>query len=124
MKKTEAKEDAARRNIRARQAKIRREAAKRPEAILNEPKRRAQEERFAAAHQNDSDEALLLYVKAEKARRKKRFKRSRLIGYAHLMERFGSWGNVITPVNEMLRKEEETRRESTWLKRRVIFEKN
>ncbi len=116
MKKTEAKEDVTRRNIRARQAKIQREAAKRPEAILNEPKRRAQEERFAAAHQNDSDEAILLYVKVEKARRKKRLKRSRLIGRAYLMERFGSRGNVITPVNEMLRKEEETEREFTKLK--------
>ena len=72
---------------------------------LSDPNRVERERLFAEKHAGDSDRELLLYVKERKNKTGKRFKRKDLIGYSYLLERFGSWEKVITPVNEMLRKE-------------------
>lgn len=74
---------------------------------LCDPNRVEQERLFAEKHGKDSDRELLLYVKERKNKTGKRFKRKDLIGYSYLLERFGSWEKVITPVNEMLKQEKE-----------------
>ena len=89
------------------------EAEKKLAAMLNEPDRFEAERRFAEEHQKDSDEDLLLYMKKEKIKMKKQFNRRNFIGYTYILERFGSWGRAVGPVNEMIRREKKKRSEST-----------
>ena len=66
--------------------------------ILKSPERRILEDQFAKDHAADSDQQLKDYVKAQR-RLSHRFKRADLIGYSYIVERFGSWENVMAQVN-------------------------
>ena len=105
MAKRNKKEEVTRRNIRNRQARIQEEARKRLQEILNEPERKAAEARFAAEHSGDSDEELLSYIKREMTKAGNCFKRSRLIGYLYIVERFGCWENAVGVVNRRIKEE-------------------
>ncbi len=109
MKTVNRKEKSIKQNIQNRQSMIQYEAEKKLAAILNEPSRLEAERCFAERHRKDSDEELLLYLKAEKKRMKKRFNRRNFIGYTYILERFGSWERAVGPVNEMIRREKEER---------------
>ena len=75
--------------------------------VLDTPERRALENGFAAAHGQDSDEALLAYITALKRESGDRLKAADVIGYCYLIERLGPWPGIMTRVNELLRAETE-----------------
>lgn len=67
---------------------------------LSKPERILQEEKFAEKHRNDTDEELIEYVARKKMKMgKTHFKRYNVIGYNYLVERFGSWCQMVTLVN-------------------------
>ena len=111
MKTAKPRERTAKQNIQNRQSMIQSEAEKKLKAILNEPRRKAAEHRFKEEHQNDSDEELLLCIKEEKSRLKKRFNRRCFVGYTYILERFGSWEKAVGPVNVMIRREKEEKKD-------------
>ena len=86
--------------------RIQKLAANKLKKTLEAPERRAQENGFAAAHGQDSDEALLAYVTALKRDSGDRLKAADVIGYRYLTERLGSWAGIMTRVNEALRAEQ------------------
>ena len=85
--------------------RIQKLAANKLKKTLEEPSRRAQENGFAAAHADDSDEALLAYVTALKRESGDRLKAADVIGYRYLTERLGPWQGIMTEVNARLRAE-------------------
>ena len=91
--------------------RIQKLAANKLKKTLDEPARRAQEDSFAAAHANDSDEALLAYVMALKRESGGRLKAANVIGYRCLTERLGPWPGIMTRANELLRAETENKEE-------------
>ena len=80
-------------------------AANKLEKTMEEPTRRALENGFAAAHGQDSDEALLAYITALERESGDRLKAADVIGYCYLTERLGPWPKIMTQVNELLRGE-------------------
>ena len=84
-------------------------AANKLKKILESPERRAQEAAFAAAHAQDSDEALLSYVAELQQRTGGKLKAADVIGYCYLIERLGPWPGIMTRVNELLRAETENK---------------
>lgn len=84
---------------------IQKMAANKLKRMLEAPERRAQENDFAAAHAEDSDETLLAYVTELKRRAGDRLKAADVIGYRYLTERLGPWPKIMTQVNELLRGE-------------------
>lgn len=67
---------------------------------LSKPERILQEEKFAEKHRNDTDEELIEYVVQKRLKMgKAHFKRYNVIGYNYLVERFGSWCEMISRVN-------------------------
>ena len=86
--------------------RIQKMAANKLKKTLEAPERRALENGFAAAHGQDSDEALLAYVTALKRDSGDRLKAADVIGYRYLTERLGSWAGIMTRVNEALRAEQ------------------
>ena len=85
--------------------RIQKLAANKLKKTLEEPSRRAQETAFAAAHADDSDEALLAYITALKRESGDRLKAADVIGYCYLIERLGPWQGIMTEVNARLRAE-------------------
>ena len=85
--------------------RIQKLAANKLKKTLEEPARRALENGFAAAHGQDSDEALLAYVTALKRESGDRLKAADVIGYRYLTERLGPWQGIMTEVNARLRAE-------------------
>lgn len=86
--------------------RIQKLAANKLKKTLEEPTRRALENGFAAAHGQDSDEALLAYITALKRESGDRLKAADVIGYRYLTERLGPWPLIMTRVNEALRDEQ------------------
>ena len=82
-------------------------AANKLRRVLAEPKRREQEETFAAAHEADTAQQLYDYFKAEKRRRGKEMKPVNTIGYRTLRQRLGEWGEVMGKINADLAEERE-----------------
>ena len=87
--------------------RIQKLAANKLKKTLEEPSRRALENGFAAAHADDSDEALLAYVTALKRDAGDRLKAADVIGYRYLTERLGPWPSIMTQVNMALCAEQE-----------------
>ena len=79
-------------------------AEKRLQRLLEKPERKKLEEQFARDHAKDTDEQLCDYVKEQKMK-DKNFDRMKLIGYQYIVERFGSWQNAITLVNQKISEE-------------------
>ena len=77
-------------------------AANKLKKILESPERRAQEAVFAAAHAQDSDEALYAYLVGLKQKSGDRMKAADVIGYCCLTERLGPWPLIMSCVNGML----------------------
>ena len=92
--------------------RIQKLAANKLKKTLEAPDRRALENGFAAAHGQDSDEALLAYVTALKRESGDRLKAADVIGYRYLTERLGPWAGIMTQVNEALRAEREQTNEN------------
>ena len=86
--------------------RIQKLAANKLKKTLEAPERRALENGFAAAHGQDSDEALLAYVTGLKRESGDRLKAVDVIGYRYLTERLGPWAGIMTRVNEALRTEQ------------------
>ena len=86
--------------------RIQKLAANKLKKTLEAPDRRALENGFAAAHGQDSDEALLAYVTGLKRESGDRLKAADVIGYRYLTERLGPWPAIMTQVNEALRAEQ------------------
>ena len=75
------------------------------EAVLSEPKRKAQEDAFALEHRLDTDQELIEYLKREKRRLGKQMKEYKIIGHRYLVKRFGSWQAAVTRANRELEEE-------------------
>ena len=82
-------------------------AANKLRRVLAEPKRREQEETFAATHEADTAQQLYDYFKAEKRRRGKEMKPVNTIGYRTLRQRLGEWSEVMGKINADLAEERE-----------------
>ena len=74
-------------------------AEKKLEYELNKPERMEKEAEFAQKHQNDTDDELIEYAASLKMKQGKAFNRYGFVGYRYMLERFGSWQNMITAVN-------------------------
>lgn len=75
--------------------------------MMKEPQRRAQEDAFAEAHANDTDEELFRYVKEQRRKLGKNMKRENTIGYVCITRRLGAWDTVMGMACKELRAEAE-----------------
>ena len=71
--------------------------------MMNEPARKAQEEAFALAHKDDTDEELFQYVKECRRKQGKNMKWENTVGYVCITRRLGNWDAVIGRICRELR---------------------
>lgn len=72
---------------------------------LASPSRKEQEDAFATAHREDSDQVLYEYVKAQKRQLGKQMKPVNTVGYNYIVERLGPWPEIMRRVNRDLEME-------------------
>lgn len=81
---------------------VHKQAEMRLNRMLEDPERSEQEKAFELEHENDTDEELFQFFKAQKRKRGKAMKPYNTIGYTYIIKRFGHWSDMMGRINSEL----------------------